>query len=404
MPDIWLLIATVVVCVLIYYLFISALLDNVFHAVASEPKIVPSYIPFFGFLFKFMKDPYEFVRWLHGQYGTPIVVNIMNRRHVFLNDQATFANRIAKDPTFTLDFLDDQFHHGGGVRWECIRNEEAKVAILKQYHEHLYGHELRILNHKTCQYLIKRLTEEKSSSSPVTVNIFDYIAEIMFDTAVSVLYGETFARSQHGFYASFQSYKSIVGTMMIEVPFKTFFLRSAFRQRDQFIERFIGLQPNEDMSKLILARIELMENFGEVFNEQDKAGLHAVFLWISLINTLPTACWCIVDLLLHPDAMEAAKNELSDKVTDISSLYEKETLGELLIMESCMQETMRRVILMLVQRQASAATVVTCMDGTQMGVRKGDIVVCPDIIKQFDPKVSLQFFILESIIVSTFLP
>jgi hypothetical protein len=147
MVLIWLLLSTVLISVLIYYLFLAPIIDNLLHAVSNEPPVARSYIPVFGFALKWTKNPYGFLHWLHHQYGNRVLVNIMSRRYIFLNDQAVFMNRIVKDSTFTLDFLDKITHNGGGIRMECVQNEEAKRVTVKEYHEFLYGQELLILNH-----------------------------------------------------------------------------------------------------------------------------------------------------------------------------------------------------------------------------------------------------------------
>ncbi|CAF1091953.1 unnamed protein product [Rotaria sp. Silwood1] len=155
-------------------------------------------------------------------------------------------------------------HNGSGIRWQCIQNEEAKRIILQEYHEYLYDQELVMLNHKTCEYLIKHLTVDRSlSSSCEIVNLFDNFGEIIFDTAVTVPYGKTFARSQPDIYVSRGTFEAVIDTMMLDILFKSFFLRSTIRQRNQFIERFLDLKSKDDMSKIVLVRIESMANLDD---------------------------------------------------------------------------------------------------------------------------------------------
>lgn len=376
---------------LVYYLVLAPIIDKLLYSISNEPRIIRSYIPVFGFALQFAKDPYGFIHWLHHQYGSRVVVDIMSRRYLFFNDQTTFMTRIAKDPgTFTIDYLDRIVHNGGGIRMECIRNAEAKRVMLKEYHEFLFGQELIVLNQKTYDHLFNRLSVDSTSE---TVNLFDYFGEIIFDTAVTVLYGQTFARSQPDLYGLCQTFEDAVAMMLLDVPFKSFLLRSAVRQRNQFIERFLDLKPNDDMSACVLARIESMASLddGKVFNRSDRAGYHGLLLWAAVVNTIPTACWALVDLLLHEDAMEAVKNELNIKLRNIASLSDKETLRELRMLDSCIQETMRRTSTSMTLRQASANATVTCTDGTSVGIRKDDIIVYSALIKCFDPQVSLNF-------------
>jgi hypothetical protein len=395
MVLIWLLFSTVTIAVLIYYLFLAPILDNLLHAVPNEPPVARYYILLFGYILNSIKTPYEFFHWLHQKYGDRCIISFASSRYIFLNDQATFMNCIVKDPAFTLNPLDKLTCRIGGVRWECIRNKEAQSALLQEHQELLSGQELLVLNHKTCDYLIKRLTEDQlSSSSFKIVNLFDNFDEIIFNTTITVLYGETFAQSQPDLHSSFRIFNSVAGTLMFNVPFKSFFLRSAIRKRDQFVQRFIDLKPNDDMSKRVSALIELMEslNHGTIFNERDRAGCHAMLIWGAMVNTVPIVCWSLVDLLIRPDALKAVKDELTAKVTSIASLDEKETLDELHILDSCIQETMRRILPSITHREASENVTVTCSDGTQMGVRKSDIVAYPACIKYFDSKVGLNVF------------
>jgi hypothetical protein len=117
-----LLIFTVIISVLIYYLFLSEIIDNLLYSVSKEPPVARNYIPKIGFALKFIKDPYNFLQWLHRKYGDRVTVYFLSRRHIFFNDQATFVNRISKDPAFTLDFIDNMAHLIGGIRWQCIQN------------------------------------------------------------------------------------------------------------------------------------------------------------------------------------------------------------------------------------------------------------------------------------------
>ena len=194
MLSIWTLVSMVILPVLVYCLFLAPIINKLLYGISNEPRVIRSFIPVFGFALQFAKDPYSFIHRLHQQYGSRVVVDIMSRRYLFFNDQTTFMNRIAKDPTFTIDYLDKIVHNGGGIRMKCIQNAEAKRVMLKEYHDFLCSQELIVLNHKTYDHLFNRLSVDYSSSSSGTVNLFDYFGEIIFDTAITVLYGETFAR------------------------------------------------------------------------------------------------------------------------------------------------------------------------------------------------------------------
>ena len=75
------------------------------------------------------------------------------------------------------------------------------------------------------------------------------------------------------------------------------------------------------------------------------------------------------------------KQELNENVLSEQSIYTKETLDKLKILESCINETIRWVLNIAATRQATVDTTVECSDKTQIGVRKGDMVLYPDYSK-----------------------
>lgn len=262
---------------------------------------------------------------------------------------------------------------------------------MKHYHEYLTGEELRIMVHRTHEQLIKHLGENHSSEM---VNLFDYFSKIIFDTSVNVLFGETFARSQIDLYASFCRFSSVLDKLIIDFPFRSILMSSSLRQREEYIERFMYLKSNDDMSAFVKARIEMTTHLGDgqIFNERDKAGYHGLLLWVAVVNMMPHTCWSLIDLLLHPDSLKAVRNELQTKVT-YEFLNEKETLNELRILESCINETLRRTAASVIQRQATQDINFICTDGVEMAVRKNDIVIYPPFLNHLNPQVCNFFFV-----------
>ena len=135
---------------------------------------------------------------------------------------------------------------------------------------------------------------------------------------------------------------------------------------------------NTGESKVIHAREELhrSDKYKHLLTENDIGTLHACVLFAALANTSPGSCWSLVDLLLHPEALEAVKQELKENVPSSSSIYEKETLAKLKILDSCITESIRRVRNSTSQRQAMTSTTIECTDKTKVGLRK---VICLSI-------------------------
>ena len=383
----FLVICCSILLILIYYVFVKTFVENLRNSVPNEPKLVRSYIPIFGFSFAMSKNPVGLLQPLHRKHGPFFVIDLLYRRNIMLNDEKAFVNHIAKDHCFFLGFLNEIFTDFCGIRPECLTNEEMRLTTNKQLIDYLSGNELEMLNEKTFEHLIKRLNEDRSGD---VLNLFDYFSEIMFDTTSTVLYGETFTQSQgKTFYSSCQNFDSAFGSLLIKIPFRAIFMSSAIRKRDEFVNRFRHLKINDDMSRLARARIEFFEDFNNgkehFFTARDWAGQHAFLLWAAVINTIPVLCWTLVDILLHPEALEAVRKEL--RAFDKSKLYQKDILSNLIILESCIYETMRRTIVAKSVRQAECNTTVFCTNGLQFNVRENDMITYTACVKHLDPQV-----------------
>ena len=66
----------------------------------------------------------------------------------------------------------------------------------------------------------------------------------------------------------------------------------------------------------------------------------------------------LVNLLLHPEALEAVKQELNENVKSSILISDKETLAKLKILDSCINETIRQVLNVSSTRQAMTDTTI----------------------------------------------
>ena len=207
------------------------------------------------------------------------------------------------------------------------------------------------------------------------------------------LYGHSFVTEQRNaspkWYKLFQDFDEAFRLNSFRVPFRSILYKSVFQNRLEFVKRFSSLKLNNGESNLIHAREELYRSNGykHLFTEYDLGALQGSMLWAAVSNTAPMSCWSVVDLFLHPEALEAVKQELKENVPDITSIYEKETLAKLKVLESCINESMRRTNISASTRQAMTNTTVECLDKTKIGLRKGDMLIYPAFLKHFDPNL-----------------
>jgi oxysterol 7-alpha-hydroxylase len=393
-----LILLTIIIVALITYFYLKPLIDNLFYSVPYEPKYIHSYIPFIGFGLEMYKDPIEFIRSFYLKYGKTFVLYLRSKRWVYLYDEQTYLTKVLKSPDLSInEFLIDIVVTGLNVSRQCIANEDIQQLQFKHYHQYLFGDELEVLNKRVHDSLIESMkldakTIEDNQSK--IVNFFDHFSEFMLYAGCEGLFGHSFVTEQRNaapnFYKLFQNFDEAYKLSIFRVPFRSILYKSIFENRLEFIRRFSSLKLNNGESNLINAQEELFrsDKYKHLFTEYDIGALQASMLWAAVSNTAPMSCWTVVDLLLHPEALEAVKQELKENISSSSTLiYDKEILAKLKILESCINESIRHVLSVASMRQAMRNTTVECLDNTKIGLRKGDMLVYPAFMKHFDPNI-----------------
>ncbi|CAF1038046.1 unnamed protein product [Rotaria sordida] len=393
-----LILLTIAIIALATYLYLKPLIDNLFYSVPHEPKYIHSYIPFIGFGLKMFKDPIEFIRSFYLKYGKTFVIYLASKRWVYFYDEQTFLTKVLKSSDLSIDeFIIDASVYGLSVSRQCVENEDIQQITLKQYHQYLIGDELEILNKRVHDSLIEsiKLDAKKGQDNQTRiVNLFDYFGEFMLYAGAEGLFGHSFVIEQRNatpnFYKLFQEFGDACRLSFLRIPFRSILHKSTFQSRLEFVKRFSSLKLNNGESKLIHAREELFrsDKYKHLFSQYDIGALQAGIIWAAVVNTAIMSCWSLVDLLLHPEALEAVKQELKENISSSSTLiYDKETLAKLKILESCINESMRHIFNTVSARQAKIDTIIECLDKTKVGLRKGDMLVYPTFLKHFDPNL-----------------
>ena len=392
-----LVLLTIVVVTCITYLYLRPLIDNLLYSVPHQPKYVHSYIPLIGFGLRLAKDPIDFVRSFYMKYGKTFVISMASKRWVYMYDEQTYLTKVLKSSELSIEeFLVDFTVAGLNTSRQCVANEDIQQIQLKQYHHYLVGKELEVLNKRVHDSLKRSISNDaKSMQNDRTkvVNFFDFFGELMLYAGCEGLFGKTFTDEQRNatpnFYRLFEDFDESIRLNVFCIPFRTLLHKSLYDNRRTFIKRFYSLKRNNGESNLIHAREELYrsDQYKHLFTEYDIAALQAAFLWAAVANTAPMGCWSLMDLFLHPEAFAAVKRELEENIpaSSAASVYDKETLAKLKILESCIHDTIRRVSNGISTRQAMTNTTIECSDKSKIGLRKGDMLIYPTFLKHFDP-------------------
>ena len=388
---------TIIIATLITFIFLKPLIDNFLYPVPDEPKYIHSYVPFLGFGRELFKDPIGFIRSLYQEHGKIFSISISLKRWVYMYDEQTYLTKVLKSPDLSIDdFLIDLMVDAVGINRECLTNEDVQQMTQKQFHQYLVGDELEFLNKRVHDSLIKSMKHDKKivrNDSTRTVNFFDFISEFMLYAGCDGLFGPTFTNEQRdssaNFYKLYQDFDRAFQLGVIRLPFRRFLYQSVFKNQLKFINKFSSLKLNNDESQLIQIREEMYrsDQFKHIFRDYDIAAVQSSLLFVAVGNTAPLSCWSVIDLLLHPEALEAVRQELKENLSMPTAIYEKETLAKLNVLDSCINESIRRIANSTSTRQAVRNTTVECIDKTKIGLRKGDMLIYPAFVKHFDPNL-----------------
>ena len=185
-----LILFTTVIIVLVTYLSLKPLIDNLFYTVPHEPKYIHSYIPLIGFGLKLFKDPIELVLSLYLKYGKTFAISLASKRLVYLVDEQTYLTKVLKSPDLSLgEFFTDLAINSFGLSRESVTDEELQQIQLKLYHQYLVGDELEILNKRVYDSLVESMkldAKKLYDDHTRTVNLFDHFSELMLYAGTKV--------------------------------------------------------------------------------------------------------------------------------------------------------------------------------------------------------------------------
>ncbi|CAF3350355.1 unnamed protein product [Rotaria sp. Silwood2] len=371
-----LLLLLFIVIAITTYLYLKPFIKKLLYSLSNEPKYIHSYVPFASFGLQMLTNPVEFIRSLYLKYGKVFEIQLASKRWVYFYDEQTYLTRVLKSTDFSIDeFLNDFIVNGLDVNRECLLDENIQQLTLKHYHQYLVRDELQILNKRAHDSLIGSMKRD---------------AKTFQDNQSKISFTNDQRNTTSNFYKQFKQFDIAYGLCAFSVPFRSLLYTSILKNRAEFVQRFSSIKLNNGELQLIHAREELRrsDKYKHLFREYDIGTLQGSLLWAAVANTAPAACWIIVNLLLHTEAFEAVKQELNETLQSLStSIYDKETLDRLKILESCITEAIRRVIYSVSQCQAIRDTSIECVDKTTIKLRKSDMLIYPAFLKHFDPNL-----------------
>ena len=383
----------VLIVTLCVYFICEGWLKNLLNPVAHPPKYIHSFNPIIGFGLKMTKNPIEFIQSLYFHHGNVFSILLASKRYVFLFDERAYLGNVLRSEDLSIDeFLNDLNVKGLGVSRDLLANEFISRNQIRGFHRFLTGSHLQQLNARVERSLIRSMQFDDDLTMKRT-HFFDFFGELMLFAGCEGLFGEDFtARQREGspsFYKLFQDFDKAYKMAAMSYPFWRYFHRGVYKNQQEFIRRFLSLNEFPDLSELITDREQFFrdEQNQAIVSEHDVAALQASMLWAAVANTGPIVCWILFDIYLHDTALQAVISEIERYINPNESISTQQSLSQMTTLDSCINETMRRVFYAISTRQAVRKTEIECSDQTKIGLRKGDMLVYPAFLKHFDPEL-----------------
>ncbi|KAI4887786.1 hypothetical protein NFI96_028308 [Prochilodus magdalenae] len=373
----------------------------------GEPQLVKGWLPFFGVMLDYAKNPLGFLQTTQQKYGDIFTCKIAGKYLTFITDPFSFPavmrqGRNLDFHEFAMGFSHRVFGHDDFTT--PLYNESyGKIHAL--FRQTLQGEALQQLSESMLHNLQKVLRRRLScESSWEEEGLQCFTNRIMFDAGFLTLFGR-----KNGVQAD---HEEAVGTCMKKAKqdFLTFdrafpvlaagmpikLCVQALWAREALAEKLLHGELHQRMciSDLIQRRMNAFDQMH--LDEMGKARTHVCMLWASQANTLPAAFWSLYYTLRCPEALAAARAEVdqvlqeldqpvNDHDTPIS--LSKEQLDSMMVLESIVKEALRLSSASIMIRVANNDFLLTLDSGKTAAIRKGDYIALYPQLIHLDPDI-----------------
>ncbi|KAK1797465.1 hypothetical protein P4O66_008323 [Electrophorus voltai] len=375
----------------------------------KEPPLVMGWLPFFGVMLDYIKDPLGFLQANQRQHGDIFTCKIAGKYFTFVTDPFSFSaiTRQGKNldfQKFAMHFSQRVFGHAdfsGPLLSESYREIHAL------FQQTLQGPPLQQLT----EVMLGNLQAVLGRSLPSggrwkEEGLQSFTNRIMFEAGYLTLFGKEerllpveraaqvaatcMMKAERDFMVFDRAFPVLAGGVPIALCMR------AWRAREALTEELVQskLYQRLCISDLIQRRMDAFNRMH--LDETGKARTHVCMLWASQANTLPAAFWSLYYTLRHPEALTAACAEV-DRVLKESNQssydhdqpisFSKEQLESMTVLDSIIKEALRLSSASMMIRVASDNFAFTLDSGQTTVIRKGDYIALYPQLIHLDPEI-----------------
>ncbi|XP_077022995.1 cytochrome P450 7B1 [Tamandua tetradactyla] len=318
----------------------------------GEPPLIKGWLPYFGVVLQFRKDPLGLIRTLQKQYGDVFTVLLGGKYITFLLDPFQYQLVIKNHKQLHFHL----FSHKIMQKAFCIKKLSTNDDLNDELHvcyQYLQGKSLDLLLETVMQNLNQVLESQLLSTTHWdTAQMLKFCSSVLFETTFTSIYGKLLTADRKKIISElrddFIKFDDKFLYAVSDIPIEL--LGNVKSIQKKMIQFFTSenLDKMQGWSQVVQMRQATLEKY-YVHGDCEIGAHHFGFLWASVANTIPAVFWALYYLLRHPEAMTAARDEIDHllqstgqkKGSGFSLYLTREQLDSLVYLESIILEALR---------------------------------------------------------------
>uniref|UniRef100_H2ZLL6 Uncharacterized protein n=1 Tax=Ciona savignyi TaxID=51511 RepID=H2ZLL6_CIOSA len=369
----------------------------------GEPPLVSHWIPFVGAALDIGKAPLDYMRSLQRRLGDVFTIKLAGWDvHVFMNPLDVPSLERAKSIDHTQ--VIGQFVSQMVGDKHLIHNPAKHSEVIPKTLEKTLRSAMHLITLcDSCTSILPKTIErtlksEFSSKRKMKIGLYKLCKKLVADMTLNLFFGslasdkdcsEETRKICEEFFVYFDSSALLVDRIPIHL------LPATKRSRNKMFELLsdFDFENRENVSKLIsqVAAVGKSHNPENSTNEERVRHL-LIILWSAQANTLPALFWTLFHILNDKQAKVDVLQEFEKHLGKSENFYDVTTVGEnlqwptmddiqrikkgdldkMVVLDSCLKETLRVSGSSMAVRRATQNTTITLHSGKVYNIRKGD--------------------------------
>ncbi|XP_066537209.1 cytochrome P450 7A1 [Hoplias malabaricus] len=374
----------------------------------GEPYLVKGWLPFFGVMLDYAKNPLSFLRATQQKYGDIFTCQIAGKYITFVMDPFSFSSVMRQGRNLDFHEFAMGFSHRvfGHADFTSPLYRECYWEVHSIFTQTLQGQPLQHITETmldNMQTVVRQCLPSENSWKEEGLQCFTN--RIMFEAGYLTLFGKKngfvqvdskgavgicMQKAKQDFLKFDQAFPLLAAGVPISLCLHALWAREALAEKLLHGE----LHQRMCISDLIQRRMDAFDRMH--LDEIGKARTHVCVLWASQANTLPAAFWSLYYTLRCPEALAAARCEVDQVLQqldqplfdhDIPISLSKKQLDSMPVLESIIKEALRLSSASIMIRVANDDFTLTLDSGQTAAIRKGDYIALYPQLIHMDPEI-----------------